>query len=188
MIFASNNYGKIKEIKEIFKDYTVYSLNEKNIDIDVIEDGESFYDNAIKKAKAIYDIAKEPVIADDSGLCITALNGLPGVLTHRYLGKDATDEERNINLINKVNSVSDKSAKVICSLVYYDGVNLLHSQGILCGNITEKPRGENGFGFDPIFELKDGKTLAELTEEEKNAISARHLAAVELLEKIKDLK
>ena len=187
MIFATNNYDKLKEIKAILKDYEIYSLNDKNINVNVIEDQDTFYGNAFKKAKEIYEVIKEPVIADDSGLCITALNGLPGVLTHRYLGKDATDEERNLNLINKANSVFDKSAKVVCVLVYYDGQNTLVGEGILNGKITEKPRGENGFGFDPIFELENGKTLAELTEEDKNTISARYLAAVELLEKLKSL-
>lgn len=188
MIFATNNNGKLREIKEILKDYEIYSLKEKNIDIDVIEDEDTFYGNALKKAKEIYEISEEPVIADDSGLCITALNDFPGVLTHRFLGEDANDEDRNYELIRRVNEYADRSAKVVCSLVYYDGKNILVGEGILKGQIINEPRGKNGFGFDPIFELENGKTLAEITSEQKNMISARHLAAVDLSNKIKKSK
>lgn len=187
MIFASNNKGKLLEIKTIFKEYEIYSLKEKEIDIDVVEDEDTFYGNALKKAKEIYEISGEPVIADDSGLCITALNDFPGVLTHRFLGENATDEERNYEIIRRVNEISDRSAKVVCNLVYYDGNNILVGEGILHGKIADKPRGENGFGFDPIFELEDGKTLAEITGEEKNKLSARHLAAVNLADALKNI-
>lgn len=185
MIFATNNNGKLREIKEILKDYEIYSLKEKNIDIDVIEEEDTFYGNALKKAKEIYEISGEAVIADDSGLCITALNDFPGVLTHRFLGEAATDEDRNYELIRRVNEYADRSAKVVCSLVYYDGKNILVGEGILKGQITNEPRGKNGFGFDPIFELENGKTLAEITSEQKNMISARRLAAIDLANKIK---
>lgn len=185
MIFATNNKGKLIEIKEILKEFEIYSLKDKNIDIDVIEDEDTFYGNALKKAKEIYNISKEPVIADDSGLCITALNDFPGVLTHRFLGESATDEERNYELIRRVNDVSDRSAKVVCNLVYYDGKHTLLSEGILHGKITTEPRGENGFGFDSIFELENGKTLAEIPSEQKNMVSARCLAASNLVKKIK---
>ena len=184
MIIATNNKGKIKEIKEIFNEYEIYSLNDKNINIDVVEDEDTFYGNALKKAKEIYKISKEEVIADDSGLCITALNDFPGVLTHRFLGEDATDEERNKELIRRVNNLSDRSAKVVCNLVFYDGKNIIVGEGILQGRISTEPRGKNGFGFDSIFELDNGKTLAELTSDEKNKLSARYLAAIDLKNKI----
>lgn len=185
MIFASNNAGKLKEVKEIFKDYEIYSLKEKNINIDVVEDGATFYENALKKAKEIYKLTHEPVIADDSGLCIKALEGFPGVLTHRFLGDNATDEDRNVELINRVKSLEDKTATVECNIVYYDGNTTLVGLGILCGKIVNSPRGTNGFGFDPIFELNNGKTLAELTFEQKNEVSARRLALDDLLKKLK---
>ena len=187
MILATNNKGKLKEIKEIFSDYEIYSLKEKNIDIDVEEDADTFYGNAYKKAKEIYELTKEAVIADDSGLCISKLNDFPGVMTHRFLGDNKTDEERNIALIEKADALSDRSAKVVCILVYYDGNNTLVGEGILEGKISKEPRGENGFGFDPIFELPNGKTLAELTEAEKNKLSARYLAAVNLKEKLLEM-
>ena len=186
MILATNNKGKLKEIKDIFSDYEIYSLKEKNINIDVVEDQNSFYGNAYKKAKEIYEYTKEPVIADDSGICITELNGFPGVETHRFMGENATDEDRNNELVKKVACLENKTAKVICNLVYYDGENTLVGEGILEGTIVE-PRGNNGFGFDPIFELSTGKTLAELSSEEKNRLSARYLAAIDLKEKLEKL-
>ena len=188
MILATNNKGKLKEIREILSEYTIYSLKDKNIDIDVIEDEETFYGNALKKAKEIHELTNEDVIADDSGLCIISLNDFPGVLTHRFLGENATDEERNLELIKKVNNSNDKRAKVVCVLVYYDGKHTIVSEGVLTGTITSTPRGTNGFGFDPIFEIENGKTLAELSNDEKNKISARYLAAIDLKEKIKVLK
>ena len=114
MVIATNNEGKIKEIKEIFKDYELFSLKDKGLDIDVVEDQDTFLGNATKKAKEVYAIVKEPVIADDSGLCINALNGFPGVLTHRFLGEDATEVDRNNYLIEKLEEYQDRSAKFIC--------------------------------------------------------------------------
>lgn len=187
MILATNNKGKLQEIKEIMKEYEIYSLKDKNIFIDVVEDENTFYGNALKKAKEIYQISGEPVIADDSGLCIKALNGFPGVFTHRFLGDNAEDDKRNHDLINRVNQTSERSAQVICVLIYYDGQNTLVGEGILNGTITHAPRGNNGFGFDPIFELENGKTLAEISPEEKNKLSARSLAALELSNKIRNL-
>lgn len=121
MIFATNNKGKLREIKDIFREFEIYSLSDKDIDIDVVENADSFYGNALKKAKEVFELTNEAVIADDSGLCITGLNDFPGVLTHRFLGFDSTDEMRNSELINRVNKISDRSAKVVCNLVYYDG-------------------------------------------------------------------
>lgn len=183
MIFASNNKGKINEIKSIFQEDEIISLKEANVEIDVEEDADSFYGNALKKAKEIYKLTKKPVIADDSGICIDAFDGWPGVLTHRFAGEDASDEDRNKLMITKVSEVDNKNAQVICILVYYDGINEIVGEGILKGSIVS-PRGTNGFGFDPIFELNSGKTLAELTSEEKNITSARYLAALDLKKKM----
>ena len=186
MVLATNNPGKLKEIKEILKDYELYSLKEKGLAIDVLEDADTFYGNALKKAQTIYNLVKEPVIADDSGLCITALDDFPGVLTHRFLGEDATNDDRNFALIKMLSVPTlNREAKVVCDLVYYDGNNTLVGEGTLKGKIASFPRGENGFGFDAIFELENGKTLAELTSEEKNALSARYLACVDLLQQLK---
>ena len=186
MIAATNNKGKLKEISDILEEFKVYSLKEKGIDIDVLEDGKTFLENAKKKAIEVYKLAKsnEGVIADDSGLCIKALNGFPGVETHRFLGENATDRERNEYLINEVNKYDDRSAQFICNLVYYDGTNVIVGEGVLDGFISNECRGENGFGFDEIFELSDGLTLAELSSEKKNSISARSLALMDLKKKL----
>ena len=188
MIVATNNCGKLKEIKAILKDYEIYSLKEKNIDIEVEEDQDSFLGNAEKKAKEIYNVTKEPTIADDSGICVNALNGFPGIMTHRFLGEDATSRERNEYLIKKMNNYQDRSAYVICVIVYYDGKNLITSEGKINGFISKEIRGKNNFGFDEIFELENGKTLAELEPDEKNKISARAIALENLKQKLKTCK
>jgi len=167
MILATNNKGKLDEIRKILNEFDIYSLKEKGINIDVVEDRDTFLGNASKKAQEIYDITHEEVIADDSGLCIDALNGFPGVLTHRFLGEDATDKMRNLYLIKEVNKYENRKAKVVCILVYYNGTELIYGEGILEGYIAKECRGNNGFGFDEIFGLPNGLTLAELTPEEK---------------------
>lgn len=184
MIFASNNRGKLREIREIFAEYEIKSLKEAGIAIEVEEDQNSFYGNALKKAKEIYEIAKEPIMADDSGLCVSELGGWPGVLTHRFMGEDATDEARNNAIIKRTDTCGSRKASVVCDLVYYDGEHTILGEGILNGKVATESRGKNGFGFDDIFELENDKTLAELSLEEKNEISARHLAAVDLKKKL----
>lgn len=186
MILATNNKGKLNEIKRILSDYEIYSLKDMNIDIDIVEDQDSFFENAKKKAYEIYQLTKEGTIADDSGLCINILNGFPGVMTHRFLGENVTDEERNEYLINETSKYSDRSAQVVCDLVYYDGKKFITGHGVLDGYISKERRGTNGFGFDEIFELPNGKTLAELSSNEKNNISARYLACVDLRNKLKN--
>lgn len=185
MIIATNNKGKIEEIKKILSDYDIYSLREKCLDIDVVEDQDTFLGNAKKKAMEIYDLTQEEVIADDSGLCVDALDGFPGVMTHRFLGDDATDRMRNEYLINEVNKYDNRGAKVVCNIVYYNGTDIIIGEGILPGFISTECRGTNGFGFDEIFELPNGLTLAELTSEQKNEVSARSLALNDLKRKLK---
>lgn len=182
MIFASNNKGKITEVKSILKNYEILSLKECGVDIDVEEDKDSFYGNALKKAESIYQITNNPVIADDSGLCIDIFKNWPGVMTHRFLGECATDRERNKAILEKMKNMTgdERNAKVVCCLVYFDGENKLAAYGTIKGKIATNMRGENGFGFDEIFEIESGKTLAELNSNEKNTLSARALAAEEL--------
>lgn len=184
MIAATNNKGKLREIRDILTGYNIYSLEDKNINIDVVEDQDTFIGNAKKKAHEIYELTKEPTIADDSGLCIDALNSFPGVMTHRFLGEDATDVERNEYLINELNKHTNRSAQVICNIVYFDGQEEIVGEGILKGVISKERRGSNGFGFDEIFELESGQTLAEISKEEKNKISARALALMDLKHKL----
>ena len=188
MIVATNNEGKLKEIKSILEDFDLYSLREKNIDIDVDEDQDTFLGNAKKKAKTIYELSREDVIADDSGLCIKCLNDFPGVMTHRFLGDSASDRDRNKYLINKVNEYCDRTACVICNIVYYNGNSYVVGEGVIEGKIATECRGDNGFGFDEIFELPNGLTLAQLPPFEKNKISARALALNDLKIKLKEKK
>ena len=185
MILASNNKGKLREIKEILDEIEIKTLKEANIEIEVEEDQDTFYGNALKKAKEIYELTNEATISDDSGLCVDELNDWPGVLTHRFLGEDKSDRERNLAIIEKVNSLTKdkRNAKVVCNIVYYDNGEIIVGEGIIKGYIAEEPRGNNGFGFDEIFVLENGKTLAELSPEEKNNVSARFLALTDLKEK-----
>lgn len=189
MILATNNEGKLREIKNILSDFKILSLKEYGIDVDVIEDQDSFYGNALKKAKEIYELTKEPVLADDSGLCINVFDDWPGVLTHRFLGESATDLDRNNKILEKMKKLSgqEREAKVVCNLVYYDGNKTIIGEGVIKGKISLERRGTNGFGFDEIFELDNGKTLAELSADEKNEISARAVAAKDLKKKLDNI-
>lgn len=181
MIFASNNRGKIKEIKTIFKDYEILSLKDVNINIEIDEDGNSYYENALKKAKTIFELTGIPTIADDSGLEILGLNRWPNINTQR-IHKD--DLERNKIFIEKTKDLADKSIESVCTLVYIDENRIVESTGRLKGTITNELHEGNGFGYDNIFRLENGKVVSELSEDEKNKISARSIAAKKLLEKI----
>lgn len=176
IIVASGNKGKIKEIKEIFNDFEVISMKELGIDLDTLEDQDSFSGNAIKKAKELSAMLKEPVIADDSGISIESLDGFPGVKTKRWM--NGTDRQRNLGIIEKLNGVENRTCNFITAIAYVDKPQNIEivKEHIIKGTITKAPRGENGFGFDEIFELPNGKTLAELSDEEKNEISPRKFA------------
>ncbi|MCI9234243.1 MAG: RdgB/HAM1 family non-canonical purine NTP pyrophosphatase [Bacilli bacterium] len=190
MIFATNNVGKLKEVKEILKEFEIVSLTEAGIEHEVEEDQDSFHGNASKKAREIYEISKVPTVADDSGLCIDSFDGWPGVYTARFLGEKSTKEERNQAILDRFSTskCQDRTARVICYLVYYDGEVEIVGIGELVGKIAHQARGKNGFGFDDIFELENGKTLAELSSEEKNEVSARYLATLDLKQKLKVLR
>lgn len=125
-----------------------------------------------------------PCIADDSGLCIEAFNGWPGVYTARFLGEDSTPEQRNSVILEKMKNLkgNERKAKVVCVMTYYEKGKFIIAKGEVEGKIAQKPRGKNGFGFDPIFEIENGKTYAELSKKEKNTISHRK-RALENLEK-----
>ena len=184
IILATNNKGKIKELEEILKEYKLLSLKEAGINVEVEEDKDSFEGNALKKAREICKVADKICIADDSGLCIDSLDGFPGVYTARFLGENATQEERNTYLLEKL---GDKKKDVTCiALVKPNGEEKTYI-GELNGYIAENKRGDNGFGFDEIFELDSGKTLAELDSEDKNKISSRRIALNKLREDIENI-
>ena len=184
ILVATNNPGKIKEIQEILKGYQLVTLKDINCKIEVEEDQETFEGNAKKKAKEIAELTNMPCIADDSGLCIEAFDGWPGVYTARFLGEEATPTERNEAILEKMKNLKQeqRKAKVVCVVVYYEEGKFVVARGEVSGKIAEQPKGKNGFGFDPIFELKNGRTYAELSQKEKNEMSHRK-RALENLEK-----
>lgn len=189
IVVATNNQGKLKEIQEILNKYELLSLKDVNCDIEVEEDQETFEGNSLKKAKQISEITKMPCIADDSGLCIDIFEGWPGVHTARFLGENSTPEERNNAILEKMKNLDrdNRKAKVECVITYYDDGNIVIGKGEIKGRIAKESKGENGFGFDPIFELENGKTYAELTSEEKNAISHRRMALENLKKQLTNM-
>lgn len=192
LILASNNKKKIKEMKEILKelDVEVKSLENENINIDVIEDGHTFEENAKKKAKEICEFLLERgdkdfiVLADDSGLTVEYLNGEPGIYSARYAGEHGNDAKNNEKLLGKLKNVKkeDRSAKFICQLAMFTETGEYYKvTGEANGYIIEELHGEGGFGYDPLFFFEPlNKTFAELTSEEKNEISHRGNALKEL--------
>lgn len=188
IVIASGNAGKIKEAQEILKEFKITSIKDAGIDIDVEEDKDTFEGNAIKKAEVIANkLNGKKCIADDSGIEIEYLNGFPGVVTKRWF--EGTDRERNFKLIEKLKGLPKKNRKIkfTTAIALSDGKNTICELGIIDGFVAEEVRGENGFGFDEIFELENGKTLAELTQEEKNQISARKIALEKIKQKLDNL-
>ena len=183
IIMASGNKGKIKEAQEILEDYEIIPMNEIGIDIDVEEDRDTFEGNARKKAETIAKTLNGKMcLADDSGIQIEYLDGFPGVFTKRW------HKGTNEALIEKLNGVphEKRNIKFVTAMALSDGEKTIIAVGEIQGYVAEAPRGENGFGFDEIFELEDGRTLAEISAEEKNQISARKKALVNLKEKLKN--
>tara|TARA_B100000927_G_C16233507_1_gene376414 strand:+ start:5 stop:574 length:570 start_codon:yes stop_codon:yes gene_type:complete len=187
ILLASNNKNKHKELFKIFEESgSKHTLISDNHIPEVIEDKNTIEENAKKKAKECYKLFNLPVISDDSGLFVEILDGKPGVHSKRYAGENATDVENNQKLINELKSSDNVIACFKTILCYFDGLNFITSEGILNGKIIFKPRGNNGFGYDPIFEV-DGRTLAEMTLEEKSKLSHRKIAAVKLVEKLNEI-
>lgn len=188
LVIASNNKHKVTEIKSILKDYfeNIYSLSELGIETDVEETGETFAENALLKARAISKVAGMPAIADDSGISVNALGGRPGVYSARYSGEPCDDERNNDKLLDELKDKADRSAYYTASIcLYFDEEHIVTAEGKTYGNIITERRGDKGFGYDPIFLSDDlGKTLAEVSLEEKNKISHRARALKSLMEKL----
>lgn len=189
IVFATSNYGKLAEVKAMIDSNNIElrCLKDFPAIAEPVEDGTTFLENATIKAKYYYEHLNYPVLCDDSGLSVNALNGEPGVYSARYAGVKINQDVENMKkLLNKLNNVSDRLAHFNCTMVYYNGVDLYSTEGILNGQIIDSPRGTNGFGYDPIFmPLGYSKTLAELNQEEKNHISHRHLALIKMVEILK---
>ncbi len=193
IVFATANEGKVKEIKEILKDFPieVVSMKEMGITADIEEDGTTFEENSLIKARALSKLTGLPALADDSGLEVDYLNGEPGIYSARYLGRDTDYDYKNNYIINKLSVAKEgeRSARFVCviSLVLPDGREFVE-RGVVEGLIGYEQKGENGFGYDPIFYLPEyGKTSAELSPEEKNKISHRGKALSAMKKLIMDL-
>lgn len=192
IILASNNKNKIFELKQILSPlgYEIISQSEAGVNIEVEESGTTFEENSMIKAKAIYEISKMPVIADDSGLEVDYLGKAPGVYSHRYAGENATDKDRCKKILNELDGVSDekRTARFVCVISYINSNgNASVMRGECEGFIGKEMKGDNGFGYDPIFMIGD-RSFAEISSEEKNTISHRANALKKLTEKLKGEK
>ncbi len=193
VILASNNKNKLKEIKEKVKelDIEIISQKEAGFDFEVDETGTTFEENAILKAEAIYNLVKEPVIAEDGGIEVDYLDGKPGVYSHRFAGENATDEDRINKILTLLKDVPDekRTARFRCVGCYIDENGEKHIfEGIAEGKIGIEPHGYDGFGYDPIFICELGKSFAEISSEEKNSISHRGRMVNKFVEYLKNNK
>ncbi len=186
IIFATGNEGKMREIREIFGDapYEVVSMKEAGVMTDIVEDGKSFEENALIKARAVAKASGEIALADDSGLEVDFLGKAPGIYSARFLGEDTSYEVKNQYILDQLAGVSEegRGARFVCAIaaVFPDGRSETRTATIE-GRIAFEPAGENGFGYDPIFYVPEfGCTTAELSMEQKNQIShrAKALAAM----------
>lgn len=179
IVFATGNAGKMKEIRVIMEDLgcEVVSMKEAGVDPEIIENGTSFAENAEIKARAVWDCTGDIVLADDSGLVVDYIGGEPGIYSARYMGEDTSYEIKNRNIIDRLADAKgeERSARFVCNIaaVLPDG-KILHTQETMEGRIAMEPAGCGGFGYDPILWLEEfHKTSAELTMEQKNAVSHR---------------
>ena len=191
IILASNNKDKVKEVKEILKGYDIISMKEAGIDVDIEENGTTFEENALIKARAIMKLTGQITMADDSGLEIDYLNKAPGVYSARFMGHDTSYDIKNKALIQKLEGVkgSDRSGRFVCAIAvcFPDGREIV-KRGTMEGLIAEEIKGDNGFGYDPIVYLPEyGRTSGELAPEEKNKISHRGKALALIKEELDKL-
>ena len=188
LIIASNNAHKLEEIRAIlggaFEE--ILSLREAGIEHETVEDGVTFAENAAKKAREIAEISGCCALADDSGLCVDALGGAPGIYSARFAGEHGNDAANRRRLLREMEDIDERAAHFTCSmaLVRPDG-SMTAAEGFVYGEIARAEAGENGFGYDSLFYLPErGCTMAQLPPEEKNEISHRHNALMALLEKL----
>ena len=187
IIAATKNKNKLREFGEILKGFEIISQEEAGIDIDVEETGTTFEENSFLKAKAIYDASGIPAIADDSGLCVDALGGEPGVYSARYGGEGLDDEGRVELLLKNMKDIPDekRTARFVCAITMVSDDGVITARGECEGRINHAPVGENGFGYDPVFYMEEyDKTTAQMTPDEKNAVSHRGKALRIFAEKL----
>jgi len=190
IVAATTNKGKIREFQEILGElgYEVVSMHDEGIDVEVEETGSTFSENALIKARAVSLLCDAPVIADDSGLCVDAMDGAPGIYSARFAGEDATDYDRNVKLLETLEGEENRKARYVAAIAYIspDGTEIT-TEGIIEGEILTEEHGTGGFGYDPLFwctEIK--KCFGEATPDEKNAVSHRGRALKKLCEILKE--
>ena len=183
IVLATGNKGKLKEFRQMLTDYEVVCPRDLGLDFDVEETGSTFYENALIKARALYELCGLPAAADDSGLCVDALGGAPGVYSARYSG--GGDKENNAKLLRELNGAATRTAHFESCIVYYDGKNIVFGEGRTYGKIALSEDGDGGFGYDPLFISDDlGKTFGRASEDEKNGVSHRARALAQLKSKL----
>ena len=188
LVIASNNKHKVQEIKTILagKFDKIYSLADLSINVDPEETATTFLGNAMIKAQTIAACTDKAVIADDSGLEVTALNGAPGVYSARYAGEPVSDLNNNAKLLSELQGIKDRSARFVTTMVllFPDGKTIV-GVGEVKGEILTELKGKHGFGYDPLFYSRElGKTFGEATDEEKNSVSHRSRALKSILEQL----
>lgn len=193
IIFATNNADKVKEVKMLLSelDLEIVTMKEAGIILDIDENGKTFEENAIIKARAVMEYSGEPAMADDSGLEVDFLNKEPGIYSARFLGEDTSYDYKNKYILDKLQDVPDEKriARFVCAmaLVVPDGKVITRTAAVE-GRIANESSGENGFGYDPIFYVPAfSKTTAEMSPEEKNKISHRGKAVTMIKEDLKEL-
>lgn len=191
IIAATKNAGKIREIEKIFGDLgiEVVSQQDEGFNVDIEETGDSFEKNAMIKARAVSLLSDDIVMADDSGLCIDALDGRPGIYSARYAGENASDRDKLQKVLNEMEPHKNRQAKFVTAVavILPDGRELV-TTGEVKGEILKEPKGENGFGYDPIFYCDElQKTFAQATDEEKNQVSHRGRALRKMYENLKEI-
>lgn len=191
LILATNNAHKVREIKEILQPYftEIITLQEAEIQHETVENGMTFEENALKKAREIAEISGLPALADDSGLCVEALDGAPGVYSARYAAENdqnASDAENRRLLLKNMEGITNRRAYFVCAAVicWPDGKNI-SAEGRFYGEVAYEEKGENGFGYDSIFYVPQyGCTSAQMSREQKNSLSHRGIAFRELADKL----
>ena len=189
IVLATKNDGKVREMAEILSEFNIDVISQKDadIDVDIEETGATFMENAEIKARAVAMLCDEPVLADDSGLCIDALGGKPGIFSARYGGEALPYKEKIRGILTELKNVTDREAHFECAmaLVFPDG-KVITATGRVNGRILDAPRGEGGFGYDSIFYSNElEKSFGEATDEEKNKVSHRGRALEGICEKLK---
>jgi XTP/dITP diphosphohydrolase len=185
VVIATTNRGKLKELADLLAGVfeKVGSLNDYDFFPLVVEDGKTFGENALKKARIISEFTRKATLADDSGLEVEALGGRPGIFSSRYAAENAGDEENISKLLKELKGITDRKARFVCNLaLVFPGAQEIIVEGTCEGIILDNPRGQGGFGYDPVFFLPElNKTMAELPRQEKNLISHRGRAIKALI-------